>query len=132
MHGICGGMFRNLPLLKSTRYRFVLILKKPSTRADYRNLVDKHTQEFDSIHNNRLFLAWHRWYLLQMENILRHVDPTVALPYWERSLWSGAPCLDQVTSSLSPFAVSILFLAIIAMQYGLHEIGLNYGVTDKL
>ena len=108
-------MFRNLPLFKSDRYRFVLTLKNASTRADYRNLVNKHTKEFDNIHNNRQFLAWHRWYLLQMENILRKVDPIVTLPYWDWSLWSGAPWLDQVTSSLSPFAVSILFLAINAM-----------------
>lgn len=85
-------------MLPGERYRFVFTLKNASTRADYRNLVNKHTKEFDNIHNNRQFLAWHRWYLLQMENILRKVDPIVTLPYWDWSLWSGAPWLDQILS----------------------------------
>ena len=31
-----------------------------------------------------------------MENILRKVDPIVTVPYWDWSLWSGAPWLDKV------------------------------------
>lgn len=55
-----------------------------------------HTNQFGNIHNSRQFLAWHRWYLLQIENILRKVDPIVTVPYWDWSLWSGAPWLNQV------------------------------------
>ena len=31
-----------------------------------------------------------------MENILREVDPIVTVPYWDWSLWSGQPWLNQV------------------------------------
>lgn len=31
-----------------------------------------------------------------MENILREVDPIVTIPYWDWSLWSGQPWLNQV------------------------------------
>ena len=31
-----------------------------------------------------------------MENILRKVDPIVTVPYWDWSLWSGEPWLNQV------------------------------------
>lgn len=31
-----------------------------------------------------------------MENILREVDPIVTVPYWDWSLWSGEPWLNQV------------------------------------
>lgn len=88
-------------MLPGERYRFISTLKKASTRSDYRNLVIRHTKQFSNIHNNRQFLPWHRWYLLQMENILRKVDPIVTVPYWDWSLWSGAPWLDKVMSTWS-------------------------------
>ncbi|KAJ7387500.1 hypothetical protein OS493_000830 [Desmophyllum pertusum] len=85
-------------MLPGERFRFVSALKKASAQQDYKSLVTKHTKQFDSIHNSRQFLAWHRWYLLQIENILRKVDPIVTVPYWDWSLWSGAPWLDQIMS----------------------------------
>jgi len=85
-------------MLPGERYRFINTLKKASARSDYQNLVTTHTRQFDNIHNNRQFLAWHRWYLLEMENILRKVDPIVTVPYWDWSLWSGAPWMDQMMS----------------------------------
>ena len=78
------------------RYRFIQTLKKASKRQDYQRLVKTHTRQFGNIHNSEQFLAWHRWYLLQVENILREVDPIVTVPYWDWSLWSGEPWLDQV------------------------------------
>ncbi|XP_078345458.1 tyrosinase-like [Oculina patagonica] len=32
-----------------------------------------------------LFLPWHRWYLLQWENLLRKIDCRITLPFWD---WS--------------------------------------------
>ncbi len=34
------------------------------------------------------FFPWHRWYLLQFENLLRKVDRRVTLPYWDWSIRS--------------------------------------------
>jgi tyrosinase len=31
----------------------------------------------------RNFLAWHRWFVLQMENRLRRVHASVTIPYWD-------------------------------------------------
>ena len=36
-------------------------------------------------HMPQIFLPWHRWYLLEFENILRQVDCRVTVPYWD---WS--------------------------------------------
>jgi len=80
------------------RYRFIHTLKMASERQDYQNLVKTHTKQFRSIHNKKQFLAWHRWYLLKMENILREVDPIVTVPYWDWSLWSGEPWLNEIMS----------------------------------
>lgn len=85
-------------MLPGERYRFISAIKKTSQHQDYKNLITKHSKQFNNIHNARQFLAWHRWYLLQMENILRKVDPIVTIPYWDWSLWSGAPWLDQIMS----------------------------------
>ncbi|XP_078343817.1 tyrosinase-like [Oculina patagonica] len=32
-----------------------------------------------------IFLPWHRWYLLQWENLLRKIDCRITLPFWD---WS--------------------------------------------
>ncbi|XP_078361289.1 tyrosinase-like [Oculina patagonica] len=88
-------------MLPGERYRFINALKEASKRRDYQSLVTTHTNQFGNIHNSRQFLAWHRWYLLQIENILRKVDPIATVPYWDWSLWSGAPWLDQIMSMWS-------------------------------
>ena len=88
--------FLQCQCLLFTRYRFIHTLKKASQRQDYQSLVKTHTKQFGSIHNKKQFLVWHRWYLLKMENILREVDPIVTVPYWDWSLWSGEPWLNQV------------------------------------
>ena len=38
----------------------------------------------------RNFLAWHRWYLLQLEHRLQEEDPDVAVPYWD---WIANPTI---------------------------------------
>lgn len=45
----------------------------------------------NGIHNMKHFLTWHRWYLLQYENLLRKVNCKVTLPYWDWSIASGDP-----------------------------------------
>lgn len=44
------------------------------------------------------FLPWHRWYLLQMENLFRRIDCRVTVPYWDWSLFSGTPWRSTVNS----------------------------------
>lgn len=37
------------------------------------------------------FLPWHRWMILQYENLLRQVDCKITVPYWDWSLVSARP-----------------------------------------
>lgn len=46
---------------------------------------------FSPIHQASEFLPWHRWYILEMENLLKEVDCWVTIPYWDWSLVSNDP-----------------------------------------
>ncbi|XP_048583063.1 hemocyanin, beta-C chain unit D-like [Nematostella vectensis] len=78
------------------RMRFINALIKVSTQDPYKRSYDQliatHTNNFkNGIHKADQFLPWHRLYLLEIENLLRRVDPVVTLPYWDWSLFSGLP-----------------------------------------
>ena len=49
-----------------------------------------------SIHQQIHFLPWHRWYLGQIENLLRKIDCRVTLPYWDWSVCSGDPWIEEL------------------------------------
>jgi hypothetical protein len=34
------------------------------------------------IHAEHFFLPWHRWYLIQVEDLFREVDCSITIPYW--------------------------------------------------
>ena len=56
-------------------------------KADYDRLITLHKTIFNSgIHGRDHFLPWHRWFVLQYENILRRVDCQVTVPFWDWSL----------------------------------------------
>jgi hypothetical protein len=40
------------------------------------------------VHVEKQFFPWHRWYLLQFENLFRRIDSRVTLPYWDWSIRS--------------------------------------------
>jgi len=73
------------------RRRFVRAFKAVSKDPPYRSTYDLvtvlHPHFFESIHEKELFFPWHRWYLLVFENLLRHVDCRVTVPYWN---WARA------------------------------------------
>ena len=63
--------------------------RDPSYKPDYDRLITLHRTIFlDGIHQRDLFLPWHRWYVLQYENILRRIDCQITVPYWDWSLVS--------------------------------------------
>ncbi|KAJ7326089.1 hypothetical protein OS493_028347 [Desmophyllum pertusum] len=58
----------------------------------YDRLITLHRTIFTSgIHERDHFLPWHRWYVLQYENLLRRIDCTVTVPYWDWSVVSQTP-----------------------------------------
>lgn len=72
------------------RYRFVqtYLAVSNSTHPLYgqlQYLIAKHEIGFNTIHITRWFLPWHRAYMLELENLLRHVDCRVTIPYWPYS-----------------------------------------------
>jgi len=55
-------------------------------KSQYDELVMSHGQLVMShgyaIHGEEEFLAWHRWFIFEYENILRQITPCITVPYW--------------------------------------------------
>ena len=69
-----------------------LVSTHPSLKNDYENLLTSHRILFNQrIHEFEYFLPWHRWFILQYENLLRRVDCRITVPYWDYTLTAGAP-----------------------------------------
>lgn len=68
------------------RTRYIKAFKIVSSREPYRKIYDeltsKHPDYFWKIHVQNFFFPWHRWYILEFENLLRQVDCRVTVPYW--------------------------------------------------
>ncbi|KAK3736192.1 hypothetical protein QZH41_002475 [Actinostola sp. cb2023] len=85
---------------KSSTSQWNQISKIPDTllenntwfKARYDALITIHQRFFQSgIHTRTHFLTWHRWYMLQYENLLREVDCRFTIAYWDWSVVSGNP-----------------------------------------
>lgn len=50
-------------------------------------------------HGGSAFLPWHRYYLVELEDALRSIDPNVVLPYWDWSLDAADPAVSPVWST---------------------------------
>ena len=61
-------------------------------RVEYEQLINEHFDLFDSlIHEKQYFIPWHRYYILQYENLMRKADCTFTVAYWDWSLDSREP-----------------------------------------
>jgi len=61
-------------------------------RAEYEELINEHYELFSTgIHEKRHFIPWHRYYILQYENLMRKADCTFTATYWDWSLDSREP-----------------------------------------
>lgn len=83
-------------LSKEEKRRYLYVVLIVSTKEPYKTkheaLLTKHKTFFGfNIHRATYFLPWHRWFLLQYENLLREVDCRVTVPYWDWSLVSASP-----------------------------------------
>ena len=73
------------------RKRFINTYKMaslhPLFKKDYENVVAFHINAPDKLlhHTPKIFFPWHRWFLVQFENLLRRIDCRVTAPYWD---WS--------------------------------------------
>lgn len=59
----------------------------PAFKQDYEKMVALHINAPDYLlhHTPDIFFPWHRWFLVQFENLLRRIDCRVTVPYWD---WS--------------------------------------------
>ena len=69
----------------------------PAFKGDYERLVAIHMNTPNRLLHLSpyIFLPWHRWFLVQFENLLRRIDCRLTLPYWNWSRvadhwWSGS------------------------------------------
>ena len=69
-------------------------------RSQYEALLDIHKIQFHSgIHEIDQFLPWHRWFLLQYENLLRRINCRVTVPYWDWRFWARTPFVAPIWGS---------------------------------
>jgi hypothetical protein len=73
---------------EEARARYIAAIKTASTHPLYKKryeaLLTVHKNFFRTgIHQDTFFLPWHRWFLLQYENLLREIDCGITIPYWE-------------------------------------------------
>ena len=64
----------------------------PQYRTQYETLLGIHETYFgEGIHAVDHFFPWHRWFLIEYENLLRKVNCNVTVPYWDWSLSASKP-----------------------------------------
>jgi tyrosinase len=60
--------------------------------SQFESLIDRHRAVFSSgVHDADVFLPWHRHYILEFEDLLRQVDSTITVPFWDWSLSAANP-----------------------------------------
>jgi len=94
--------FESMTTTEQRRYirTFKTISTKQPYKRQYDRLIKMHATYFATrIHQKREFLPWHRWFNLQIENLLQKVNCRVTLPYWDWSLWSHAPWSRKIWNS---------------------------------
>ena len=89
-------------MTENERARYLRAYLKLTTVLPFRYRYEKyiylHQKYFCyGIHTKDLFCPWHRNYILQMENLLRSIDCTITLPYWD---WSQIDGRDMSTMEI--------------------------------
>ncbi|KAL3100929.1 hypothetical protein niasHS_001389 [Heterodera schachtii] len=83
--------YRQLTDEERGKYHAALKAVKASKEYDRLAIIHKNVDGSGAAHSGPAFLPWHREYLKRYEIVLRQIDPTVALPYWDSSLEGHLP-----------------------------------------
>lgn len=80
-------------------------LKNRPSRANpnidqFEDLARIHTEFVVEAHGGSFFLPWHRMFLLLLENLLREINPSVAVPYWDWASDAQDPAISTVWNRL--------------------------------
>ncbi|GMT12773.1 hypothetical protein PFISCL1PPCAC_4070, partial [Pristionchus fissidentatus] len=70
------------------RGRFHAAMWTMKNNGDYDRMAHIHANvnQAPSAHSGPAFLAWHREYIKRFEILLRLIDPSISLPYWDTTL----------------------------------------------
>ena len=81
--------FTEMTIEERKRYinTYKLASVHPLFKKDYEKMVRLHLNAPDYLlhHTPTIFFPWHRWFLVEFENLLRRIDCRVTVPYWD---WS--------------------------------------------
>ena len=86
--------FTSMKFEDRTRYTKIVreASSNPTYKDDYDRLITIHQTQFSAgIHGRDQFLPWHRWFILEYENLLRRVDCRFTVAYWDWSVVSRTP-----------------------------------------
>ena len=80
-----------LDMTTEERTRYIETVKTASTHPNYKERYEKLITVHRDIFFSRIseldfFLPWHRWFILQYENLLREIDCRITVPFWDWSL----------------------------------------------
>ncbi|KAI9226134.1 MAG: hypothetical protein DHS80DRAFT_19236, partial [Piptocephalis tieghemiana] len=78
-------------LTQEERQRFITALHTIKQSGIYDTFTQFHLDNKLRVHNQAVFLPWHRVYVRSFELALQQVDSRIWLPYWEWPLDSQAP-----------------------------------------
>jgi hypothetical protein len=83
----------------------------PLYRPAYVRIMQLYLEAFESVVLNEnpdtsLFFPWHRYYLSLYEDLLRVIDRSVTIPYWDWTLTPDRPYESQVFDPVSGFGNS--------------------------
>lgn len=105
--------YASLSLAERQRYinTVIRLATDPEFRPRYNALVSKYKASFDTLAQNTdpqvsQFFAWHRYFLLEYENLLQEADCRVTIPYWDWTALPANPYLSPIWNPDSGFGDS--------------------------
>ena len=81
------------------RTAFTTALRTFYDSGAFDNFTTIHSANAAEAHGGSAFLPWHRYFLIELEDALRSIDPSVVLPYWDWSLDAADPAVSPVWST---------------------------------
>ena len=91
-------------LSQAAKQLYIDTVKTVSSNPDfqplYNELVRRYQESFntlaqDTVPETSLFVPWHRYFLLEYEDLLRMVDPSITIPYWDWSVMYTRPYYES-------------------------------------
>ncbi len=121
-------------MTKQERQRYLQVYMKLTTEQPYKNRYERfvylHYKYFCyGIHRKDLFCPWHRFYILQMENLLREIDCRVTLPYWDWSYVGVDPWNGTDLWSDSDDGIGTHYMYIMTIKFNTSQICVSFGPT---